>query len=92
MEYIKSAVCQAITGIISTFVSPLISWLYSPMLVTLAGRAIHVRLALLQPKNAYSPICVTPLPMIMLWILLLDEYQGVLVVLKSVMAPVPEPE
>ncbi len=35
LEYIKSAVFQVLTGIISTFVSPLISWLYSPMLVTL---------------------------------------------------------
>lgn len=32
LEYIKSEVYQALTGIISTFVSPAISWLYSPLI------------------------------------------------------------
>jgi len=63
MEYIKSAVFQAITEIISTFVSPLISWLYSPMLVTLLGMMMEVRPE--QYENACAPILVTLLGIVM---------------------------
>ena len=58
MEYIKSAAFQALTGITSTFVTPLISWLYSPMLVTLSGMTTDDKA--LQYWNAAYPMLFTP--------------------------------
>ena len=51
MEYTKSAVFQALTGITSTFVTPLISWLYSPIVVT-PSSATNALTVALRNENA----------------------------------------